>query len=93
MWRQSETFIYHQGCAEAKLIPAELEESARAREKVRVKRGKEAMLKKRCLRRLQCVSVWIQQKVKSKMCPVHFIWTAVGFPLGWRIKTRPQNYL
>lgn len=35
MWRQSETFIYHQGCAEAKPIPAELEQ----REKERVSEG------------------------------------------------------
>lgn len=27
------------------------------------------------------------------MRPVYFLWSAVGFPQGWRIKTRPENYL
>ena len=37
MRRQSETFIYHRGCVEAELIPAEL----RQREKKRVSEGQE----------------------------------------------------
>lgn len=50
---------------------------------MRVKGLREAMLKERCLRRFECVlCVGIQLKVKTKMCPVHFPWSAVGFPQG-----------
>lgn len=39
MRRQSETFIYHHGCVEAKTIPAELKERERVSEGQETERG------------------------------------------------------
>lgn len=66
MKRQRETFIYHHVCVEAKLIPAELQESQK-----KESWSKEAMLKEGWLQKLDCLCV-NKGKGQDKTWPMNF---------------------